>query len=185
MSKNQIMTKRLTTDAVMVAVYVILSLLAITLGGLKITFEHLPVILCAVMYGPLDAMAVGGLGELFNQLTSFGLTPTTGLWLLPILIRGLMMGLCAKLSKKQMGLDAILKKNIPVVFWIVCAITGFISSCLNTLALYVDSKMFGYYNYVMVFGSLAVRILLGVLTSIVIAMCIKPVLNALKKAQLI
>lgn len=184
-TKTQTMAKRLATDAILIALYIILSRLAIPFGGLKITFEHLPVILCAVMYGPLDAMAVGGMGELFDQLLTFGLTPTTLLWILPILFRGLAVGLCAKLCENQMGLKAILQKNIPIVFWIMCAITGVLSSCLNTLALYVDSNMFGYYSYGLVFGSLLVRILLGVATSVLIAICIKPLLLALRKARLI
>ena len=50
MSKNkEITAKRLAMDAVLIALYVALSMLAIVLGGFKLTFEHLPVIICAVM----------------------------------------------------------------------------------------------------------------------------------------
>lgn len=176
MQKNQMTIIRLTVNAVMVAVYIVLSLLVIQIGGLKITFEHFPVVLCAVLFGPVDAMFVGCLGELINQLTSFGLTPTTVLWILPIAVRGLLLGLGVNILKKQMK---------PVAFLLACIVTGICSSCLNTLALYVDSKMFGYYTYALVFGALFVRILLGVITSIMIALAIKPVLHALKKAHLI
>jgi len=107
------------------------------------------------------------------------------LWILPIVFRGLVLGLCAKLFKKQMSFTAICEKGVPVVFLVVCVISGVFSSCLNTLALYVDSKMFGYYTYAMVFGSLLVRILLSVITSVIISFVIKVVLHALSKEHLI
>lgn len=185
MFQKATMASRLAFNAVLIAVYVVLTFLVIPIGGLKITFEHFPVILCAVLFGPVDAMLVGGVGELLNQLTSYGFTPTTLLWVLPIVFRGLSVGICAKLLKNQMSPLAIMKVKVPIVFYMVSVITGICSSCLNTYALYVDSKMFGYYNYAMVFGALLVRILLGVATSILIGVCIKTVLYALRKGNFI
>ncbi len=185
MQENQTKAKRIVMNAVMVGVYIALTFLTIPMGGLKITFEHFPVVLSAVIFGPVDAMLVGGIGELLNQLFSFGLTPTTALWILPIVSRGFIVGLCAKLFKKQMSSTAICEKGVPVIFLIVCVISGVISSCLNTFALYVDSKMFGYYTYALVFGSLLVRISLSVITSVIICFATKAVLHALHKENLI
>lgn len=186
MSK-QMNVKRMAMNAVMIAMYVVLSLpfMVLSVGGLKVTFEHFPVVLCAVLFGPIDAMIVGGIGELINQVTSFGFTPTTLLWILPIVVRGLVVGLCTKWLKKGMGQMAIIRKKVPVLFWIVCIISGIISSLLNTFALYVDSKMFGYYTFAMVFGALAVRLLLSAVTSVVIAIAIKPILHAFRHESFI
>ena len=170
-------TVRLAINAVMIAVYIVLSLFAIPIGGLKITFEHFPVVLCAIIFGPIDAMLVGGIGEFINQMTTFGFTPTTVLWILPIVVRGLCMGL----GKNSM--ETIIQKKVPVVFVMVCVGSGLISSLLNTVALYVDSKLFGYYSFALVFGALSVRLLLSVLTSIIIS--IKPILHALKHDRLV
>ena len=178
-------TKRIAMNAVMIGVYVVLSMLAIPIGGFKITFEHFPVVLCAVIFGPVDAMLVGGIGELFNQLTTFGVTPTTVLWVLPIVFRGLILGLCVKIFKKQMDSVAIRGKKFPVVFLCVCVISGILSSFLNTFALYIDSKMFGYYTDALVFGSLSVRILLSSITSVIIGLTIKAVVHALYKSRLV
>lgn len=175
--EKQMRTKRYALLAVMIAVYVVLSMLVIPLGGLKLTFEHFPVVLCAVLYGPVDAMLVGGIGELLNQITAFGVTPTTVLWVLPIVVRGLLMGLIGKRWRKS--------RTLPITFFAACMITGICASLLNTLALYVDSKLFGYYTFALVFGVLAVRVLLSMLTSIVIGLATKPVLHALHHAHLI
>lgn len=177
--EKQMKTKRCALMAVLIAVYVVLSmpLMVINIGGLKLTFEHFPVVLCAVLYGPVEAMLVGGIGELLNQITTFGITPTTVLWVLPIVVRGLLMGLIGKSWRKS--------RTLPATFFVVCMITGICASLLNTLALYVDSKLFGYYTFALVFGVLTVRILLSVLTSIVIGIATKSVLRALHHAHLI
>lgn len=184
MQKKQMTTERIVMNAVMIGVYIALSYFAIQIGGLKITFEHFPVVLCAVLFGPVDAMLVGGIGELINQLFTFGLTPTTALWILPIVVRGLVLGLCSKLFKREMGHSAILEKQVPVMFVIVCVISGVLSSCINTVAFYVDSKMFGYYSYALVFGALFMRIVLSCITSVIISISVKAVLHALHKAHL-
>ncbi len=185
MQKKQRIRGRLAFDAMLVAIYVVLTFLVIPIGGLKITFEHFPVVLCAILYGPVDAMLVGGIGEFLNQVTSFGFTPTTLLWILPIVFRGLIMGCCAKMFQKQVGVEAILQKRVPTAFLLSAVITGICSSLLNTLALYVDSKMFGYYNYAMVFGALLLRVALGIATTVMIVICIKSVLHALRKSNLV
>lgn len=177
--------RRLTLDALLVAVYFVLSMISVTIGGLKVTFEHLPVIICAVVYGPVDGLLVGAFGEFLNQMLTYGFTPTTILWMLPAMSQGFLLGLGAKLAKKRLGLDALLEKKIPVAFFTACAITGIISSCLNTAAFYVDSKMFGYYSYAMVFGVFWLRIFIGTVSSVLMAMVTKPVAAALRRTRFI
>lgn len=180
--QKRMAVNRMVLNAAMIAVYVVLSMpfMVISVGGLKITFEHFPVVLSAVVLGPVDAMFIGGIGELINQLTSFGFTPTTLLWILPIVIRGGFLGLCGKVLKKEMSRQAILRSKVPIIFLIVCVLSGLISSIFNTLALYVDSKMFGYYTFALVFGALTVRLLLSVITSVLIVFATKPILHAIK-----
>lgn len=185
MTKKKKSVLLLVTNAVSIAIYIVLSFLAIQVGSFKVTFEHLPVVLSGVLFGPASGMLVGGIGELINQLLTFGITPTTILWILPIVFRGLVVGLLAKMCKKQMSAQSILEKKIPLFFVAVCMVSGVGSSLLNTVALYVDSKLFGYYSYALVFGALLVRIVLSICTSIVIGVATKPVLYALKRARLI
>ena len=167
--------KRIATNAVLIAIYIAISMLAFNMGPFKLTFEAFPVIVCAVIFGPVDAMLVGGIAELINQLFTFGVTPTTILWILPILIRGFMIGIFSKVWKK---------KN-TVVFLVICIVAAVVHSLLNTLALYVDSKMFGYYTEALVFGALFVRVLASVITATIMAIATKVVVQALKKSNLI
>ncbi len=185
METKQNDVKRLVLNAVLVGIYIVLSYLAIPFLGLKITFEHFPVIISGILFGPVDAMLVGGVGEFLNQLTSFGMTPTTFLWVLPIVIRGLLIGLFAKALPNAMGITAICSRKIPVVFYTVCIGSGLLASCVNTFAYYVDSKMFGYYQYALVFGMFFLRLLLSAISSVLMCLMAKGLLHALRKQKLI
>lgn len=177
---------RLTFNAALVAVYIVLSMPMLTLqfSNLKLTFEQFPVILGAVLFGPIDGMIIGGVGEFINQLTTFGITPTTLLWIAPIVVRGALVGLGSKIFK-SMRPQAIVHKGFPVVFAIVCIISGICHSFINTFALYVDSKLYGYYTYAGVFGVFVLRLMLSVITSVLIVVVITPILRALSRAKLI
>ena len=178
-------TKRMATNAMLAALYFALSMLAVPVGGLKLTFEHLPVIMAAVMFGPVDALIIGGLGELANQMMTYGLTPTTVLWMTPAMFRGLSMGLCAKYLSKHVGADAVIAKKLPVAFLVACVVSGLICSLLNTFTLYVDSKMYGYYSYALVFGVFWIRMAASAVSSVLMAAAGKPVLAAMKKAKIV
>lgn len=183
--QNRFPAKRLTLDAVLVALYFALSMLAVSVGGFKLTFEHLPVILSALLFGPVDALLVGALGELVNQLLTYGFTPTTVLWIMPALFRGLSMGLGARLLKSRLGLDAVLEKQVPAAFIAGCVLSGIVCSIINTAALYLDSKMYGYYSYAMVFGVFWIRIGTSAVSSVLMALAAKPVAHALRKSRMI
>lgn len=177
---------RLTFNAALVAVYIVLSMpmLTIQFSNLKLTFEQFPVILGAILFGPMDGMIIGGVGEFINQLTTFGITPTTLLWIAPIIVRGAIVGIGTKIFK-SMKPQAIVQKRVPILFAIVCVFSGICHSVINTFALYVDSKLYGYYTYAGVFGVFVFRILLSVITSILIVVVITPILRALRRTELI
>ena len=177
-------TKKMAVSAMLAALYFALSMLAVPVGGLKLTFEHLPVIIAALMFGPVDALIVGALGELANQMMTYGITATTILWMTPAMFRGLSMGLCAKLLRGYVGTNAVIEKKLPVGFLVTCVISGLICSLLNTFTLYVDSKMFGYYSYGLVFGSFALRIVTGLVASTAMAALTIPLYTAMRRAKL-
>ena len=147
MQKRRFTTQRLVMDAVLIALFYVISLLKIPPEGqtsaIKISFEMLPVLLAALAFGPVDGLLVGAFGKFLEQLlSSFGLTPTTILWMLPAAATGLLVGLLFRIIRKPN--------------WLLCAaifiVSGIAASLLNTLAYYIDSKMFHYYEYHMVFG---------------------------------
>lgn len=183
--KSTISVKRMALDAVLIAMFFALSLLQIPAGGLKFTFSALPIIICAVVFGPVDAFLVGLLGALLEQMMTYGFTPTTILWILPAGVRGLFIGLCLLPLKKRHPIDTLLRDKRIIVFYVICLCSAVIVSCFNTLTLYVDSKMYGYYTYALVFGSFVARIITGLISSALMATATIPVVGALRRAKIV
>ena len=86
--------KRMCHAALLAAMYLPLSLYAAVQVGrnVRISFGSLPVVIAALLFGPLDAAAVAMVGEFFKQLLTYGVTYTTALYLIPPALRGLVIG---------------------------------------------------------------------------------------------
>lgn len=167
--------RRVAFDGILVAVFFVLTLFSVEIAGVKVTFDSLAVVIAAVLFGPLDAFLVGFLGATLEQLLKYGVTVTTLLWVIPPAVRGLIVGACVR--KIPEG------KSIAL-YLCVCVIAGLATSVLNTLVYYLDSKLFGYYNYALIFGVFFVRLLTGAAASVITACAALPILRALKKGNL-
>ena len=186
--KPLITAKRLVLNAALIALYVLLGFLKIPIGNmLRINLASFAVVVCAVAFSPVDGLIVGFMGEFLSQILGpYGMTPTTALWALPEAVRGLMLGLMMLIfTKKQLNASVLLKSKAMTWYLLACVIAGVVASLLNTFALYVDSKIFGYYNHYMVFGVLAVRLTLAVVMSGAFGYISLHIVSALKRNKII
>ena len=152
--------KRMATNSMFVAMYVVLSMVSLDLWTMKFTFDGLPIILGAMLFGPVDGMAIGLMGAFINQMIDYGFSVTTLLWILPAGIRGLLVGLYAKKYSFELN-------HKQVVF--ITVLSALVVTTVNTAVMYIDSKIYGYYSIEYVFGLILVRYAAGVLTAIVFA----------------
>lgn len=186
--KNPFPARRLAINAVLIAIYVVLRYFSIPFGEFfRFTLAPFSVILCALLFGPVDGLLVGFLGEFLSQvLGPYGLTQTTLLWCIGETVRGGTLGLCAWLFLKKWLLaeDRPTAKHL-VVLLVCCALTGVLAALGQTFALYVDSKLMGYYTDMMVFGVLVWRILVYVVVAGLLGYLCLPIITALQKAKLI
>lgn len=167
-------TRQLVLDAMLAAVCFVLANLALSTGTVKVTFESIPVLIGALLFGPIDGFAIGGIGTLLYQMLSYGFTATTVLWIIPYMVCGLFVGLCAKF------------KNFTLSGWQLMAavvLGELLVTLLNTVALYVDSRLYGYYYPTIITGVLAFRLVLcvvkAVVYSVVLPLVLKPVRRVL------
>lgn len=165
-------SKKLITCAMLTAMYVVLSLVSLNFANMKITLDSLPIIVGAVLFGPGAGSLVGLMGSFLNQLLTFGLTPTTLLWMIPAAVRGLVVGLYAK----HKGFD-LTRKNLIFIL-IISSVTV---TTLNTAVIYLDSVLYGYYSFAYVFGTLVLRYIAGVATAVVLSAILPPLIKPLKK----
>ena len=164
-------TKRLALDAMLAAMFVVLSLFSINLPVMKITLDSLPILIGAALLGPLDGLAVGLIGSFLNQMITYGFSATTVLWILPAGLRGLLVGLYAKHHGFSMN-------TAQCVF--ITVSTALLVTALNTLFLYVDSWVYSY-SYVAALPTLLLRIAAGVITAVLFSLLLPPLLGTLRR----
>ncbi len=136
MSKNTFTVRRITTDAVLVALYVVFAaVFAVKLPFAEISLASIPILMCALLFGIGDVLIVSILGSFIEQmLGGFGLTVTTPLWMAPVILQGAVAALLFFIFKK----DKIWK----IVFAIVCA--ELLLTVTNTAVLYLDGAIMHY-----------------------------------------
>lgn len=167
--------KQMALDAVLIAMFVVLSLFSIETGNLRISFDALPIIIGGLLFGPVDGLIIGTLGSFLQQMLSYGFTATTVLWMLPAMVRGLMIGLYAKQRRYDFT-----RRNILFI----TIISSLIVTTVTTLVMYADSKVYGYYSFAYIFGTLFFRYILGVATAMVYSAIMPTLLKTVKKYYL-
>ena len=168
-------SKRLALDGMLAAVYFALSWAVIPIGGnLQVRFTSLALVVTALLFGAADACAVAFVGEALYQIVVFGVTVTTPIWLLPPVLHALALGLIAK---------PLRDKAIPC--FTACLCCGALNSVCNTLALWADAKIYGYYSPAVVFGAMPLRLAIGFATATVVSCAAIPTVRALRNRGLL
>lgn len=167
-------TRKLTVIALLIAVYVVLSIVGtLNLWWIRISVDSLPIILGALLYGPAGGLLVGLLGSFMNQLLTYGLTATTALWVIPAAVRGALIGAYAKKHGYELSRAQVIG---------VLVATAVIVTALNTGVMYLDSVINGYYSYAYVFGGVVIRVISGAATAVVMAFVAPPVIELLQRS---
>ena len=169
--------RRICHIALLAAMYYVLNMMEIrTPGNLHITFDALPIMVSALLIGPLDAALVAFFGELLNQVISpYGITATTLLWAMPPVIYALLIGFAAKNQK-----NGYLETH-PALCYMVCIAAAVIRTVGNTLVIWLDSVIYGYYTFALVFGAAAIRFVTGIIAAVLVATVTMPLVKLLRK----
>ena len=175
-AKLQTNIKMMCLAGVMAALYVGLDFLAVSVSApfgnnLKVSISGLPVIIVALFCGPWWGAATGFIGAFIGQMISYGMGPTTLLWVLPAMARGLSMGYLFRLFKRS---------TKPGILTIETCISSLIVTALNTVALLIDQWMYGYSSYYAIWIAVPGRIIAGILTAIIFSLMLPTILNSLK-----
>jgi ECF transporter S component (folate family) len=170
--------QRISIDALLTAVYFVLSYFSISIVNLDISLASFPIVLSALVFGPLDSSFIALLGEFLDQVLKYGITLTTGLWIIPPMLRGLTIGLFASYFAKK---GRRLEEDLPL-YLLVSILGAVLTSGANTLALYLDSLI---YDYPLVFVLImtALRFVLGMVTALVIALACRPLAKVIRNLE--
>lgn len=170
--------RRMCYAALLAAMYLPLSLYAaVQVGNVRISFGSLPVVVAALLFGPLDAVIVAMVGEFFKQLLTYGVTYTTALYLIPPALRGLVVGLGAALALRR---GRRLEERRALCF-AVCILAAVCTTAGNTLVNWLDSVIFHYYTPALIFGDFAWRLVVGIVNAVLMASLAMPLAALLRK----
>ena len=163
--------------AVMAALYLPLARMAIEIGTLKLSFGSLPVTVLAMLAGPAEAVAAAAIGEFLKQLLSYGFTATTLLWVIPSVLRGVLIGLAAsRLTRTGRRLE-----ERAVICYAVNVGAALVTTLANTLVIWADSVLYGYYFPGYVLGNLALRLVTGAIIAVLVATVSMPMVKLLRR----
>lgn len=171
--------KRLCWIAMLAALSFLLNMVQLRLPmNVRITFDSLPVVVAALLFGPGDAALAALIGEFLTQMLSeYGLTATTMLWLIPPAVRGLVIGAAALQFRNT---DRPLETRVPLCFG-VCFLAAVLTTLGNTAVIWLDSVINHYYAFSLVFGSMLIRLVTGVLTAAAVTAAAIPLTRRLRQ----
>ncbi len=171
-------------NAMMIAMYVVLDGVSLKINDfMKISFISIAVIICAILYGTLDACIVAGLGEFIIQIKF--ISPFLPLFVLVQVVRALIMGAFCGLVFRR---GAYIERK-PVWLYLMCVVSGFVTSILNTIVVYA---------YIMYIGGFGITFYVPLaywatripaftstfFTAIVLATISVPLVSALRRARI-
>lgn len=170
--------RRMCYTALLAAMYLPLSLYAaVQVGNVRISFGSLPVVIAALLFGPLDAVVVAMVGEFFKQLLTYGVTYTTVLYLIPPALRGLVVGLGALLVLRR---GRRLEER-RMLCYAVCIAAAICTTLGNTLVNWLDSVLMGYYFPGLILGDFVWRLLVGMINAVLMSSLAIPLVKTLRQ----
>lgn len=171
--------RRLALSGVLAALYLALCYLDISFGRYKITLAATVIYFVSFCFGPADCFFVCFVGVFLDQLL-YGLTPTTLLWMLPPLLRPILINpITYHYGKKGIHMED--KKILSIILIIISSL---LVSATNSLVFYLDSLIIGYpYKAVLLDNILQAIITMG--TGVLEAFLLFPLVKAIRKANLL
>lgn len=165
--------------ALLTAMMVLLTMtISIQTPFFKLSFGSLPVVLAAMLFGPLEGAAVAVLGEFTVQvLGPYGLMPTTIIWVWPPAIRALVVGGAAVWLRRS----GVRLESRPPLCYGVCVIAAILTTVGNTLGMWLDSLV-NYTSFTAAALWVPARFVSGICTAVVVATICMPLIHALRRS---
>ena len=181
MKKTRNPVQTLCILSLLTAAMVLLSMtVSIRTPYFKLTLGSLPVVLAAMLYGPLEGALVAVLGEFAVQLLGYGLTPTTVIWIWPPAIRALVVG-CAGVWMRRRGTRLEAR---PPVCYAVCIVGAVLTTIGNTFGMWLDSLVYRT-SFAAATMWVPSRFVSGIATAVVVATVCIPLCHGLRRSGIL
>ena len=179
MGKKRSDINKICALALLTAMMALLALtLAIQTPYFKLSFKSLPIVLAAMLFGPLEGAVVAVLGEFMAQaLGPYGLSPTTFIWIFPPASHALAVGFAAMYLRAR----GSRLENRPAACYAACILGGVLTTTSNTFGMWLDS-LFYRTSFTPVLFITPARYVTGVCTAVGIATVSIPLVRLLRRS---
>ena len=155
--------------------------IAIETPFFKLNFASLPIMLGGMLFGPIEGMLVGLLGELIAQITGpYGLAPTTVLYVAPAAVRGVVVGMgalwCRRTGRRM--------ESRPVVCYAVGVVGAVLTTVANTVSIWLESVMY-HTEFMVHIPFLPARFANGIITALAVTTVCIPLVHALRRSGVV
>lgn len=164
--------------AIMAAMYFLLSLFSIKAGNIRITLTSVVTVVMAYLCGPCMAAVSVFIGEFLSQLLNYGIGITTILWLIPPMLRAILVGNLYWLFRKVTK-NGVQELNF-VRFLVVNSLSSIVVTIANTGVMALDALILGYYTKAYVFAAFFVRLGIGIITSVIVSFIAFPIIMRIR-----
>lgn len=127
--------RKISLSSAMAALATILNLLSVRTDTNLYSIYALPILITGILYGPLVGGLTGFTTGFIVQIFTYGLTPTTILWLLAPISWGLISGLISMLFKY---------KTNKIIIAIEVFVSSIIALVLNSVGMILDGLIYNY-----------------------------------------
>lgn len=157
----------------LVAIFFVLSnYISVNMAGIRITLDILPVVVAAALFGPVDALIVGFVGNLLFQLAGpYGISATTVLWAVPDAVRGLLAGLLLRGGRAAAAPKRLIAPLVGISLVFTTVTTG---------VMYVDCLVYQY-SFAAYAPFILARYVIGVVIAVLTALILPHLIKALEK----
>lgn len=179
-TRSYVYVYRLCATALLIAMMFLLKrTIAIETPFFKLNFASLPIMLGGMLFGPVEGMLVGLLGELIAQIIGpYGLAPTTVLYVIPAGLRGLVVGLGALWCRQATGKRL---ENRPALCYIVGIAGAVTNTVANTVSIWIESVMY-HTEFAVHIPFLPARFATGIVTAVCVTTVCIPLAHALRRS---
>ena len=178
LKKSNSLVQIMAVVAIMAAMYFLLSLFSIKAGNIRITLTSVVTVVMAYLCGPCMAAVSVFIGEFLSQLLNYGIGITTILWLIPPVLRAILVGNLYWLFRKVTE-SGVRELNF-VRFLVVNSLSSIVVTIANTGVMALDALILGYYTKAYVFAAFFVRLGIGIITSVIVSFIAFPIIMCIR-----
>lgn len=158
--------------------YLLAAFCTVNVGQIRISIDQLPVLLLAIICGPIESAITAIIGSAVYQIQNYGFSWMIIPWTISYTLRGIIVGYgCRYLTKRND--DKPWKR--PVQFMALLCFAAVVTTVMNTALIWIDASQNGMFSMTLVFDNFYTRLFISTFVSVTIGLVLPPISEAAER----